>query len=39
MLASQFEALESPRDAIFADTSQSPDEIVKKIRAELGLLA
>lgn len=39
MLRSQFEALEEPApgDALVIDASQSPDEIVDRIVAELGL--
>jgi gluconokinase len=35
MLASQFEALEEPSDAIVADVSQPPAAIVEHILAEL----
>ena len=35
MLASQFEALEEPSDAIVVDVSQSPGAIVEQILAEL----
>jgi gluconokinase len=35
MLASQFEALEEPSDALIVDVSQSPGAIVKQILAEL----
>lgn len=37
MLASQFAALEEPRDALVVDVSQSPDEIVKTIREFIAL--
>jgi len=36
MLASQFEALEEPSDALIVDVSQSPKAIVEQILAELG---
>src|SRR5439155_25368054 len=35
MLASQFEALEEPSDALIVDVSQSPSVIVEQILAEL----
>lgn len=35
MLASQFEALEEPSDAIVVDVSQSPEVIVEQVLAEL----
>jgi gluconokinase len=35
MLASQFEALEEPSDALAVDVSQSPDAIVERILSEL----
>ena len=35
MLASQFEALEEPSDALILDVSQSPAAIVEQILAEL----
>jgi gluconate kinase len=35
MLASQFEALEEPSDALVIDVSQSPGAIVEQILAEL----
>ena|SRR5438093_11503075 len=35
MLASQFEALEEPSDALIGDVSQSPGAIVEQILAEL----
>ena len=35
LLASQFEALEEPSDALVVDVSRSPDAIVKQILAEL----
>jgi gluconokinase len=35
MLASQFEALEEPSDAIIVDASQSPEVIVEQVLAEL----
>jgi gluconate kinase len=34
MLASQFEALEEPSDALVVDVSQSPGAIVEQILAE-----
>lgn len=37
MLQSQFEALEPPRDALAIDIAMPPDEIVARIRTELGL--
>src|SRR4029079_7970471 len=39
MLASQFEALEEPSDALTVDASQSPAAIVQQIVAELGASA
>jgi gluconate kinase len=35
MLASQFEALEEPSDALIVDVSQSPSAIVEQIMTEL----
>ena len=35
MLASQFEALEEPSDALVVDVAQSPDAIVERILSEL----
>ena len=35
MLASQFEALEEPSDALIVDVSQSPGAIVEQILTEL----
>ena len=35
MLASQFEALEEPSDALIVDVSQPPGAIVEQILAEL----
>jgi gluconokinase len=37
LLASQFEALEEPRDAIVEDISREPQVMVESIRAKLGL--
>jgi gluconokinase len=37
ILASQFATLEEPREAIAADISDSPEEIVTEIRARIGL--
>jgi gluconokinase len=37
ILASQFETLEEPEDAIVIDIDQSPEEIVGEIREKLGL--
>ncbi|HEY2104557.1 MAG TPA: gluconokinase [Candidatus Binataceae bacterium] len=37
LLASQFEALEEPRNALAVDIADSPEQIVAKIRSELGL--
>ncbi len=37
LLASQFEALEIPRDAITVDVSRSPEEITKDVRRGLGV--
>jgi gluconokinase len=37
LLASQFEALEEPGDAIVEDVSREPQVIVESIRAKLGL--
>jgi gluconokinase len=37
LLASQFEALEEPRNALTVDIADSPERIVAKIRSELGL--
>ena len=35
MLASQFEALEEPAEALVVDASESPDAIVERILSEL----
>jgi len=35
MLASQFEALEEPSDALVVDVSESPDAVVERILSEL----
>ena len=37
LLASQFETLEEPSDAITVEVNQTPEEIVSEIRARLGL--
>ncbi len=37
LLASQFETLEEPRDAVSVDIADTPDRIVASIRAALGL--
>jgi gluconokinase len=37
LLNSQFEALEEPSDAISVDVSESPEEIVRRIRVLLGI--
>jgi gluconokinase len=37
LLASQFQALEEPRDAIAVDIARTPDQIVAEIRARLHL--
>lgn len=37
LLASQFETLEEPRDALIVDITDTPDHIVASIRAALGL--
>jgi gluconokinase len=36
LIASQFAALEEPTDAIVADASHSPEEIVSEVRSKLG---
>jgi gluconokinase len=36
LIASQFAALEEPTDAIIADASHSPEEIVSEVRSKLG---
>lgn len=37
LLASQFETLEEPRDALIVDIADTPEHIVESIRAPLGL--
>jgi gluconokinase len=37
LVPSQFETLEEPQDALTVDASMTPDEIVVKIRAALGI--
>jgi gluconokinase len=37
LIASQFAALEEPTDAIIADASDSPEEIVSEVRKQLGI--
>lgn len=37
LIASQFAALEEPKDAITVDTRPSPEEIVAEVRRKLGL--
>ena len=37
MLASQFETLEEPEDAVVVDVDRSPEEIVEEIRKRLAL--
>jgi gluconokinase len=37
LLASQFAALEEPADAIIADAERPPEELVAKVRKQLGL--
>ena len=37
LIASQFAALEEPTDAVIADASHSPEEIVSEVRRQLGV--